>query len=82
MERSWVFRQESYKEMVMIYEIPFAQAQNQLFGAEITSIHGNLGINRLIRPLKLADFMLKTNTPSRISEYFLKQISFHAKSTL
>jgi hypothetical protein len=64
------------------YEILFTRAQNQLHGAKISSKYGNLGIERLICPFKLADFMLKTNTPSRISERFYKQISFHAKSTL
>jgi hypothetical protein len=68
--------------MVVSYEILFTRAQNQLHGAKISSKYGNLVIKRLICPLKLADFMLKTNTPSRISERFFKQISFHAKYTL
>lgn len=67
--------------MVVSYEILFTRAQNQLHGAKISSKYGNLGIKRFICPLKLADFMLKTNTPSRISERFFKQISFHAKYT-
>jgi hypothetical protein len=67
--------------MVVSYEILFTRAQNQLHGAETSSKNDNLGIKRFICPLKLADFMLKTNTPSRISERFFKQISFHAKYT-
>jgi len=67
--------------MVVSYEILFTRAQNQLPGAKISSKYDNLGIKRFIFPLKLADFMLKTNTPSRISERFIKQISFHAKYT-
>ena len=68
--------------MVVSYEILFTRAQNQLHGAKISFKCGNLGINRFIFNLKLADFMLKTNTPSRISERFFKQIPFHAKYTL
>jgi len=67
--------------MVVSYEILFTRAQNQLHGAKISSKYDNLGIKRFIFLLKLADFMLKTNTPSRISERFIKQISFHAKFT-
>jgi len=70
------------KEMIVCYEIRIGRAQNQLHGADISSKNDNLGIKRSIFPLKLADFMLKTNTPSRISERFFKQISFHAKFTL
>ena len=54
------------------YEIITARAQNQLHGAKISSKYGNLGVKRLICPLKLAGFMLKTNAPSRISECFIK----------
>jgi hypothetical protein len=32
--------------------------------------------------MKLADFMLNTNTPSQVRLCFLKQISFHVKFTL
>jgi hypothetical protein len=64
------------------YEIITARAQNQLHGAKISSKCGNLGVKRFICPLKLAVFMLKTNAPSRISECFIKLISFHAKFTL
>jgi hypothetical protein len=70
------------QRMIVSYEIPFTQAQNQLHGAKISSKYGNLGIKIFVCLLKLADFMLKTNTPSRISERFFKQISFHAKHTL
>ena len=67
--------------MVVSYEILFTRAQNQLHGAEISSKNGNLGVKRFICPQEFADFMPKTNTPSRISERFFKQISFHAKYT-
>ncbi len=67
--------------MVVSYEILFTRAQNQLHGAEISSKIDNLGIKRFICPLKFTDFILKTNTPSRITERFFKQISFHAKFT-
>lgn len=79
MERLWACRQESRKEMVVCYEIRFTRAQNQLHGAKISSKYDNLDVKSRNCPLKLADFMLKTNTPSRISERFFKQISFHAK---
>lgn len=81
MERLWVYRQESRKDMVVSYEILFTRAQNQLHGAEISFKNDNLGIKRLTSPLKLTDFILKTNTPSRITERFFKTISFHAKYT-
>jgi len=68
--------------MVVSYEICFVRAQNQLHGAKMSSKYGNLDVNRFICSLKLANFVLKTNTPSRISERFFKQISFHAKFTL
>ncbi len=67
--------------MVVSYEILFTRAQNQLPGAEISSKNDNLGVKRYICTLNFADFMPKTNTPSRISEHFFKQISFHAKFT-
>ena len=67
--------------MVVSYEILFTRAQNQHPGAKIYFKYDNLGIKRFLCTPKLADFMLKTNTPSRISERFFKQISFHAKYT-
>jgi hypothetical protein len=81
LERPWVTRQESCKEMVVNYEILFARAQNQLHSAKISSKNGNLGTKSFICSPYFADFLLKTNTPSRISERFFKQISFHAKFT-
>ena len=67
--------------MAMSYEIPFARAQNQLSDAKIAINGGNFDMQGLILLSQLAGFLSNSNTPSRVSECFFKQISFHAKST-
>lgn len=62
-------------------EIPFARAQNQLFAAKIAIKEGNFNMHVLILFSLLADLLPNSNTPSRVSECFFKQISFHAKFT-
>jgi hypothetical protein len=69
------------KEVAMNYEIPFARVQNQLSDAKIATKGGNFSIKGLILFSQLADLLSNSNTPSRVSECFFKQISFHAKFT-
>jgi hypothetical protein len=65
----------------MNYEIPFAPSRNQLSDAKFSSNGGIFDMHRLILFSQLADLLLNSNTPSRVSERFFKQISFHAKFT-
>jgi hypothetical protein len=65
----------------MNYEILFARAQNQLSVAKISPNGGIFDINRSILLPKLADSLPNTNTPSRVSERFIKQISSHTEPT-
>ena len=76
-----ICRQKNYKEMNVSYEILFAGAQSQLFVAKLSRDWGTLGIKKFIFFSQLADFLLNINTPSRASERFFKQISFHARFT-
>jgi len=81
MEQIGVCRQEGCKEMAMNYEILFARAQNQLSDAKISARGGIFDINQSVVLPRLADSLPNTNTPSRVSERFIKQISFHAEPT-
>jgi len=62
-------------------EIRFTQAQYQLVTAENRRNRGSFDIERSFPILPLADSVPNINTPSRVSERFFKQISFHAKLT-
>jgi len=65
------------------YELrnPFRPSKNQLSAVKIPAKPGISDIKRAILFPGLADFLFNTNTPSRASERFFKQISFHAKFT-
>jgi hypothetical protein len=67
--------------MVVNDEIRLTQAHYQLFAAENCRDSGSFDIERSVPILPLADSVPNINTPSRVSERFFKQISFHAKLT-
>ena len=67
--------------MAVNNEILFIQAWDQLNAAMICCDNGSLEIERLVPILLLADFVSNINTPSRVSECFFTQISFHVKLT-
>ena len=75
-----IFRQKSYKEMVVNYEILFAKTQNQLHKPEIACKCVELGIDRFILITKLADITLSSSIFALVNEHFLKRFRFTLNS--